>query len=304
MNAATVTRPPRRVRSSTVNVSNVDKALFPSGFTKGQMVDYYERVSHVLLPHLKGRALTLKRYPNGSDQPFFFEKNCPVHRPDWVDTARVRGRSNGDSVNHCVVGTRDGLRWVANLASIELHVPLSRADKPDIARAMAFDLDPGPGVTLLECAKLALRVRSLLGDVGLESFPKTSGGKGFHVYVPLNRDATFDDTKSFAKTVADAFQKDDPTRVTATMTKSHRAGKIFVDWSQNDRHKTTVCVYSLRARDVPSVSTPMTWDEVETAVVEGDEDAMRFEAADVLKRVEHFGDLFKPVLEVRQRLPR
>jgi bifunctional non-homologous end joining protein LigD len=202
----------RRARPPTVNVSNADKVLFPSGFTKGQMVDYYERVSHVLLPHLRGRALTLKRYPNGSDAPFFFEKNCPVHRPDWVDTARVRGRSNGEAVDHCVIDTRDGLRWVANLASIELHVPLSRADKPDIARAMAYDLDPGPGVTLLDCARLALRVRALLGDVGLESFPKTSGGKGFHVYVPLNRDATFDDTKSFARVVAEAFQKDDPKR--------------------------------------------------------------------------------------------
>jgi bifunctional non-homologous end joining protein LigD len=256
-----------------------------------------------LLPHLKGRAITLKRYPNGSDKPFFFEKNCPSHRPDWVKTAAITGKKSGDVTNHCVIDTKDGLRWIANLASIELHVPLSHAKQPDIARAMAFDFDPGPGATLLDCARLAIRVRDLLADLRLQTFPKTSGGKGFHLYAPLNGKASFDETKAFAHTVALTLEKDDPKRITASMSKTDRPKRIFIDWSQNDRHKTTVCVYSLRARETPSVSTPLTWDEVETAIAEKDEAAMRFDAPAILQRVETVGDLFEPVLKLKQKLP-
>lgn len=292
-----------RVSSSKVPISNATKVLFPSGFTKGEMIDYYERMAPVLLPHLRGRALTLKRYPNGTDKLFFFEKNCPSHRPAWVKTVHVKGRSADSSNDHCNITTRDGLRWVANLAAIELHVPLAKANKPNVARAMAFDLDPGPGVTLLDCARLAIRMRDMLADIGLRTFTKTSGGKGFHLYVPLNRDATFEQTKAFANTVATTLAKDDPTRVTASMSKADRPKRIFIDWSQNDRHKTTVCVYSLRARERPSVSSPLAWNEVETAIAEKDEQAMRFDAQAMLKRVEEIGDLFKPVLTLKQKLP-
>jgi bifunctional non-homologous end joining protein LigD len=288
---------------SKVSVTNPDKVLFPSGFTKGQMIDYYVRVAPVLLPHLRGRAITLKRYPNGSDKLFFFEKNCPSHRPDWVKTAEIVGRKSGDATNHCVIDTLNGLRWIANLASIELHVPLSHAKMPDVARAMAFDFDPGPDVSLLDCARLALRVRDLLKDLGLQTFPKTSGGKGFHLYVPINGRATFDETKAFAHTVAQTLEKDDPERVTASMSKSDRPGRIFIDWSQNDRHKTTVCAYSIRARQTPSVSTPLAWDEVEQALSTNDEPALRFDATAMLKRIESVGDLFTPVLKVKQKLP-
>ncbi|HEV7300275.1 MAG TPA: non-homologous end-joining DNA ligase [Tepidisphaeraceae bacterium] len=290
-------------RAGPVPVTNLDKVLFPSGFTKGQMIDYYERISPVLLPHLRGRALTLKRYPNGSDKPFFFEKNCPSHRPDWVKTATITGRKSGDSVNHCVIDTKNGLRWTANLGAIELHVPLSHATKPDAARALAFDFDPGPGITVIDCARLAIRVRDLLRDFELQTFPKTSGGKGFHLYIPLNGAATFDETKSFAHSVALTLEKDDPKRVTASMSKSDRPKRIFIDWSQNDRHKTTVCVYSLRARESPSVSTPLAWDEVESAITTKDADALRFDADAVLNRVEALGDLFEPVLKLKQKLP-
>jgi bifunctional non-homologous end joining protein LigD len=294
--AASKKRPP-----ANFPVSNVDKVLFPSGFTKGQMIDYYESIAPLLLPHLKGRALTLKRYPNGLDKPFFFEKNCPSHRPDWIDTAPIKGRDPGDVVNHCVINNKAGLRWVANLASIELHVPLSHAAEPDIARAIAFDFDPGPDITVVDCARLALRLRDMLSDFGLKAFPKTSGGKGFHVYAPLNASFTFEQTKHFAKSVAMTFAKDDPNHVTADMSKAKRGGRIFIDWSQNDRHKTTVCVYSIRARETPSVSTPLAWEEVEDAVKANRDAAMKFDAPAVLKRVEKLGDLFKPVLTLKQR---
>jgi bifunctional non-homologous end joining protein LigD len=189
------------------------------------------------------------------------------------------------------------------LAAIELHVPLSHASKPDVARALAFDFDPGPGVSIIECARLAVRVRDLLRDFDLQTFPKTSGGKGFHLYAPLNGTATFDQTKSFAHSVAQTLEKDDPKRVTASMSKSDRPKRIFIDWSQNDRHKTTVCVYSIRARETPSVSTPLAWDEVEAAIAANDEKAMRFDATALLARVESVGDLFAPVLKLKQKLP-
>lgn len=296
-------RPSVSTRASKVPISNPTKPLFPSGFTKGEMIDYYERMAPILLPHLRGRALTLKRYPNGSDKLFFFEKNCPSHRPDWVETVRVVGRSADSTNDHCNITTRDGLRWVANLAAIELHVPLGKADKPDVAGAVAFDLDPGPGVSLIDCARLGIRMRDMLANIGLQCFAKTSGGKGFHLYVPLNGPTTFAQTKAFANMVAVTLAKDDPQRITASMSKADRPKRIFIDWSQNDRHKTTVCVYSIRARQTPSVSSPLTWDELEEAIAGKDEACIRFDAGAMLKRVERVGDLFKPVLTLKQKLP-
>src|SRR5690348_2282239 len=234
-----------------VPLSNLDKRLYPSGFTKGQAIDYYLRIAPMILPHLRSRAITLKRYPNGSRAPFFFEKNCPLHRPDWIKTARILStRTENKEVNHCLINDRAALLWVANLAALELHVPLAKADRPGRPTVMVFDLDPGAPATLVDCARLGIRLRDLLARLGLQSFPKTSGSKGLHVYVPLNGSGagvTFDDTKTFALAIASLLARDDPQKVTMNMSKSGRAGKVFVDWSQNDTHKTTVCAYSLRA---------------------------------------------------------
>ena len=256
------------------------------------MIDYYERAAPLILPHLRGRALTLKRYPDGVGGKFFFEKRCPSHRPDWVLTARVDLSTK--SIDFCMIDDLPTLLWVANLATIELHVPMGLAADPDRPTAMVFDLDPGPPAGLAECAKVGLRLRDMLRHVGLECFAKLSGSKGLHVLVPLNTaSVTAEQTKAFARAAALTLQQDDPAGVIATMGRSERAGKVFVDWSQNDRAKTTVCVYSLRARERPTVSTPVTWDEV--AGCTSPEDLV-FTSDDVLHRVEELGDLFAPLL--------
>jgi bifunctional non-homologous end joining protein LigD len=291
-----------KVGRRAVPVSNPDKVLYPgAGFTKGQVIDYYVRVAPVLMPHLKGRPLTLKRYPNGVDGIFFYEKMCPSHRPDWVETTRVK--TTNRQIDFCVVNDAATLVWVANLASIELHTLLARV--PDLSRPtfIVFDHDPGEGMGLLDCCKVALKFRDLLMRLGLESFPKTSGGKGLHLYVPLNTKVTFEDTKAFSHAVAGLMEREDPKSVTTNMRKDLRKGKVFLDWSQNDDHKTTVCVYSLRARARPTISTPVTWDEVERAVKKKDAAGLVFESEDVPRRVEKQGDLFEPVLKVKQKLP-
>jgi bifunctional non-homologous end joining protein LigD len=291
-----------KVGRRAVPISNPNKVLYPeAGFSKGQVIDYYVRVAPALMPHLKGRPLTLKRYPNGVDGMFFYEKMCPSHRPEWVSTTRVETTSR--VIDFCVVTDPSILVWVANLASIELHTLLARV--PDLTRPtfMVFDHDPGEGVGLLECCRVAIRFRDLLRHLGLESFPKTSGGKGLHLYVPLNTKVTFDDTKAFSHAVAGLMEREEPKSVTTNMRKDLRKGRVFLDWSQNDDHKTTVCAYSLRARPRPTVSTPVTWDEVERAAKKGDASGLVFEAADVLRRVDKQGDLFEPVLKVKQKLP-
>ncbi len=240
-------------------LSNQAKVLFPKiGFTKGDLVDYYRRIAPLILPQLAGRAVTLKRYPDGVDGKSFFEKRCNAYRPDWVRTVRVAGQTAKDkTLDYCLIEDEPSLVWAANLAAIELHVPLALAAEPDRPTTMVFDLDPGDGANP---APVALRLKSMLDHLKLASVVKASGGKGLHVLVPLNTpDVKFDQTKSFARAVALTLEQDDPKGVIASMSRAARAGKVFIDWSQNDRNKTTVCAFSVRARPDPSVSWPMEW---------------------------------------------
>lgn len=288
------------VGGRSLTLSNLDKVLYPSGFTKAQIVDYYARIAPVALPHLAGRALTFRRFPDGTDQPGFFEKRCNKHRPDWIEVAEGPG-DRGGVIEYCRIEEPAALVWAANLAAIELHAPMAHADDIDTPAALVFDFDPGAPAAMRECCEVALWVRDVLDAVGLAGWCKTSGSKGLQLYVPLNTPATHEHAASFALAVGQVLEKQHGDRVTTTMAKAVRPGKIFVDWSQNARHKTTIAPYSLRARPDPTVSTPVSWGEVEQAAA-GTVD-LRFEAADVLERVERLGDLFEPVLTERQTLP-
>jgi bifunctional non-homologous end joining protein LigD len=278
--------------------------FWPSnGFTKGQVIDYYARLADTLVPHLRDRPLTLKRYPNGVEDKSFYEKRCPGHRPKWVATAPVwSGRNEGD-IDYCLCNEKATLIWMAQLAALELHPSLSLADEIERPTVLAFDLDPGAPADILDCSRVALRLRELFEGLGLQSFPKTSGSKGLQVYVPLNSDITYERTKPFAHAVARALERAEPKLVVSRMAKKLRKGKVFVDWSQNDQHKTTVAVYSLRAKERPTASTPVEWDEVAGALEREDPEALSFEAAEVIERIEKRGDLFAPVLELSQELP-
>jgi bifunctional non-homologous end joining protein LigD len=286
-----------------LKLSNLDKVMYPAvGFRKGELIDYYTRISGAVLPHLHGRPLTLKRYPDGVEGQYFYEKECPSHRPDWLQTAPIT--TKGRKINFCLVEDLPSLVWAANLADLELHTSLSRADDVQRPTMVVFDLDPGAPAAILECAEVGLRLRDVLGELGLESFPKTSGSKGLQVYAPLNTaGVTYEHTKPFAHAIARLLEKHDPKLVVSKMKKELRKGKVFVDWSQNDDFKTTVCVYSLRARERPTVSTPLTWAEVEEARDAGDADLLVFDSEQVLERYEREGDLFAPVLELEQELP-
>ncbi len=287
-----------------LSLSNLEKDLYPAyGFTKAHVLEYYRRMAGFILPHLQDRALTLKRYPEGVDQDFFFEKRCPAHRPAWVKTAQVR-RGAGEPRTVCLVNDLDSLMWVANLASLELHVPLARVGSPDQPDAMVFDLDPGEPANLLDCARVALILRDLLLPLGLASRVKTSGKKGLHVYVPLSGgEATFSSTKKFSRAVAAILQKNYPELVTAQMAKAYRPGKVFINWSQNDAASTMICVYSLRAQKKPLVSAPLTWQELEDWAGQGDPEKLQVLPAEAISRAEKQGDLFKEVLTEKQRLP-
>jgi bifunctional non-homologous end joining protein LigD len=292
------------IQGRELKLSNLDKVMYPeTGFTKGQMLDYYARIGPTLVPHLKGRPLTLKRYPDGVGGESFFEKNCPKHRPDWVNTTPVFVDRRGGEIDFCLCDDLPTLTWLAQLAALELHPSLSLAPKIEQPTALVFDLDPGKPADVLDCARVALQVRELFGEFGLECFVKTSGSKGLQTYLPLNTKVTYETTKPYARAVAQLLEKRDPNRVTSVMAKEKRKGKVFVDWSQNDQKKTTVAVYSLRAREHPTVSTPIKWEEVEEACAADDPDLLRFESGDVLERVEEHGDLFAPVLELKQKLP-
>jgi bifunctional non-homologous end joining protein LigD len=260
-------------------------------------------VADAILPHLVNRPLTRVRFPDGVDSQTFYEKRAPSHTPAWVRTAPLEFGKEG-LLHFVVCNDRATLVWLAQLAALELHPSLSLAKDVDRPTAVAFDLDPGPPATIIECCTVGLRIKGMLEGLGLESFPKTSGSKGLQLYVPLNTKITYEQTKPFAHAVAQALEKDDPKLVVSRMKRDLRKGKVFVDWSQNDRAKTTVAVYSLRAREHPTVSTPVTWKEVEKALKAGDPDLLRFETADVLKRVKKHGDLFAPVLELKQKLPK
>ena len=299
---------PARAQSVTTEVdgrqlslSNLDKVLYPSGFTKGEVIDYHLRIAPVMLPHLRGRCLTLKRFPDGTDAQGFFEKRCPKHRPEWVPVAVGPGDRRG-GVEYCRIEETAALVWAGNMAALELHAPMALADDLDTPRAMVFDFDPGPRTDVSDCCRIALHVRDILGAVDLEGWCKTSGSKGLQMYVPLNSDGvTHERAANFALAVGQVLERQIPKEVTTTMAKAARPGKIFVDWSQNAFHKTTIAPYSLRARPEPTASTPVSWDEVE-AGADGDVE-LRFEAGDVLERVAQHDDLFEPVLQVEQRLP-
>lgn len=288
-----------------LKLTNLDKVLYPAvGFTKGQIIDYYARVAPVLVPHLANRPLTLKRYPGGVNEEFFFEKNATKHRPDWVKTVPIWSEGNQRDVNYILANDLATLIWVANLASIELHPSLSYAADIMCPRQLVFDLDPGPPANIVQCCQVALWLRAIFEHFGLESMPKTSGSKGLQVYVPLNTKTSYDETKPFAHAMARLLENEHRDLVVSDMKKVIRTNKVFVDWSQNDEHKTTVAVYSLRAREHPTVSTPVTWEEVERALKKKDAGLLVFESHQVLNRVEKLGDLFAPVLAMKQHLPK
>jgi bifunctional non-homologous end joining protein LigD len=292
------------VEGRKLKLTNLEKVLYPAaGFTKGQVIDFIVRISPALLPHLTGRALTMKRYPEGVNHEYFFEKNAPMHRPDWVKTTPIWSDSNHRTVHYILANDLPTLVWIANLASIELHPSLSLASDIATPTMIVFDLDPGPPANIVQCAQVGLWVRKIFDHFGLESFPKTSGSKGMQVYIPLNTKVSYQQTKSFAQAVARLLEQEHPDLVVSDMKKSVRTNKVFVDWSQNDEHKTTISVYSLRAREHPAVSTPITWDEVEQALKTKDPRHLVFEAKGVLARVEKMGDLFEPVQKLKQKLP-
>jgi bifunctional non-homologous end joining protein LigD len=292
------------VEGRQIKLSNLEKVLYPkAGFTKGQVIDYYVRIAPVLLPHLADRALTLKRYPNGVDGMFFYEKNCPSYRPPWMKTARVWSEGNNRFMDYCVVADLPTLVWLGNLADLELHTSLSRTPETNRPTVIAFDLDPGAPATIVQCCQVGLWVREIFEQFGLHAFAKTSGSKGLQIYVPLNTSVTYEETKPFAKAIARLLEERHSGKVVSDMKKALRVNKVFVDWSQNDNYKTTVNVYSLRAKDQPTVSTPVSWDEVENCLKKGDPELLVFTSEQVLQRVKEFGDLFDPVLKLKQKLP-
>jgi bifunctional non-homologous end joining protein LigD len=288
-----------------MKLSNLDKVLYPStGFTKGQVIDYYAKIAPVLVPHLAGRPLTLKRYPNGVDSEFFFEKNATQHRPDWVKTAPIWSEHNRRNVNYILANDLPTIVWMANLAAIELHPSLSLAKEINCPTMMVFDLDPGPPANIVQCAQVGVWLREIFEHFGLRSVPKTSGSKGLQIYVPLNTPTSYEETKPFAHALARLLEDQHRELVVSDMKKELRKGKVLVDWSQNDQHKTTIAIYSLRAREHPTVSTPVKWEEVEQLLKKKDPSVLVFEAEQVLKRVDKMGDLFAPTLELKQKLPK
>jgi bifunctional non-homologous end joining protein LigD len=281
-----------------LKLSNWDKVLFPqTGFTKGDLIAYYARIAPAVLPHLRDRPLTLKRYPNGVEGKYFYEKQSPSHRPEWVEIREIGG------VNYTLAQDRATLVWLANLADIELHTSLALADSPERPTMLVFDLDPGEPAGVVECCEVALILRGLFEQLKLQSLVKTSGSKGLQVYVPLNTNVTYQQTKPFARRVAELLEQRMPELVVSRMTKRLRPRKVLVDWSQNDAHKTTVTVYSVRARERPTVSTPITWDEVTTCLRGKDAELLTFDTEQVLARVNDQGDLFAPLLSTKQQLP-
>jgi bifunctional non-homologous end joining protein LigD len=281
-----------------LELTHPERVMYPqTGFTKADMADYYRAVASVLLPHLQGRPLSMRRYFRGVDGPKRWEKECPPQAPEWLTRVAVPSEAKGHPINYCVIDSEDALLWSVNHANIELHVTLALGEDIQRPTHMVFDLDPGEPAGIEDCAEVALLLRGTFEQLGLASLAKTTGSKGLQVYVPLNSDTTYDDTKPFARQVAELLAERWPERVTATMAKRERVGKVLVDWSQNDWHKSTVAPYSLRARERPTVSTPVTWDEVEAG-------RLGYDFADVVRRVEEHGDLFADVLTLVQSVPR
>jgi bifunctional non-homologous end joining protein LigD len=291
------------VEGKSVPVSNLDKIYYPkTGFTKGEMLAYYIKIGSLLLPHLKGRPLTMKRYPNGVEAPFFYEKQCPQPRPSFVETCQVARHHGPGSIRYCLVNNLPTLVWVANLGNLELHTFLAKAPPIHQPTQIVFDLDPGPPANAVQCAQVALWLKEMFDNLGLEIFVKSSGSKGMQVYIPLNTPTNYKETGPFAHAVAQTLEKVHPELVVSDMKKELRHGKVLVDWSQNSETKATVCVYSLRAKDRPFVSMPLEWTEVEKCLKKRDPSLIFFEAGAALKRVEKKGDLFAPVLTIKQKL--
>lgn len=288
------------VGERTLSLSNLDKVLYPEvGFTKAQVIDYYVRIASVMLPHIADRGITMRRFPDGVDGQSFFNKRCPDHRPDWLPTSVGPGDRDGE-IGYCRIAEVAALAWTANMASLEIHAPMARCDDLEQPTMVVFDLDPGPGTDITDCCQIALEIREVLELLELEAWPKTSGSKGMQLYLPLNEPHRHEHASSFALAIAQLLEKQMPKRVVSRMTKALRTDRIFIDWSQNSRHKTTIAPYSLRAKPTPTVSTPITWDEVQLGADGG---ALSFDAGDVLDRVEALGDLFEPTVSVRQTLP-
>jgi len=293
------------IEGKQLKLTNLSKVLYPAaGFTKAQVIDYYVRIAPVLLPHLCGRPLTMKRYPEGVDGQYFYEKRCPRHRPDWVTTAPIWSEGNNDYIHFCVVENVATLVWAGNLADLELHTSLSLARKIEQPTMMVFDLDPGEPANIVQCCQVGLWLKEVFEKFGLNCYAKTSGSKGLQIYVPLNTPVSYDQTKPFAHALARLLETEHPELVVSDMKKTLRVGKILVGWSQNDEHKTTVNVYSLRAKQQPTVSTPVSWDEVKRCLGKKDPDLLVFESQQVLERVDKMGDLFIPVLTEKQKLPK
>ncbi len=284
-------------------IRHLDRVVFPrTGTTKAQLLTYYVAVSEVMLPHLRDRLLHMHRYPEGVEGPRFWQKGCPEHRPAWLTTAPVWSREKRENIDYCVVNELAALLWAVNLGSIELHTSLHLTSDLHRPTVIAFDLDPGAGRGILDCCEVALRLRELFASVELAVYPKTSGSKGLQVYVPLNTETTYEATKPLSRRVAELLEEQTPDAVVSRMARSLRAGRVLIDWSQNTEHKSTVCAYSVRAREHPTVSTPLEWTEVEQAIDAADPELLRFEMEAVLDRVEQRGDLFAPVLSRRQVL--
>jgi bifunctional non-homologous end joining protein LigD len=284
----------------TLRLTNLEKILYPeAGFTKANVIDYYVRIAPVMLDHIGDRGITMRRYPDGVDGESFFNKRCPDWRPDWL-AAEVGPGDRDGVIHYCRLDELASLAWAANLAALEIHAPMARSADIESPTMLVYDLDPGEGTGMVECCQVAELLREVLDAVELRAWPKTSGSKGLQLYVPLNRPHTHSHASSFARATGQLLERDLADRVTTTMGKSNRVGKILIDWSQNSRHKTTIAPYSLRARPRPTVSTPLTWDEVSDGAG-GLE--LSFEAAEVLARVDRLGDLFAPTVHLEQQLP-
>ena len=287
-----------------LTIRHLDRVIFPrTGTTKGELLDYYVRVSEVMLPHLHERLLHMHRYPEGVEGPRFWQKGCPEHRPPWMPTAPVWSRDKQQNIEFCVVNELASLLWAVNIGSIELHTSLHLRSELQRPTVIAFDLDPGPGTNILHCGEVALRLRELFARAGLTALPKTSGSKGLQVYLPLNASGvSYAITKPASRRIAELLERQTPDAVVSRMARAARAGKVFVDWSQNTEHKSMVCAYSVRAKARPTVSTPVSWNEIEQAIDAGDPARLSFEAAEVLERIAELGDLFAPVMRLRQEL--
>ena len=297
-------RAPLKVDGRVVDISNPEKVLYPkAGFRKLDVIDYYIRIAPALLPHMQGRPVSMKRYPDGVEGGYFFQKQAPEHRPDWMQTFPVPSDTRGKPIDYIVCDDRATLVWLANMADLELHTFMHRV--PDLERPtmMVFDLDPGPPADVRDCAKVALWLRDILDGLKLKAFPKVSGGKGLQMHVPFNTDVTYEETGTLAKAMAQALEREHPEEVTSLMRKDLRGGKVFIDWSQNNQAKTTVCAYSLRAQPTPTVAAPVTWDEIEDGAKAKSTKPLGFSPKQVLDRYESDGDLMEPVLTLKQRMP-